>query len=108
MSDQAVQVVILGGVGHGLDVLVVLDAVLLAQLVDLLEVLDAVGGGTGEVAEVVGLDGGLLHVGLLLLGLGQLVGLQPQIQHIAAELGDRKSTRLNSSHAELSRMPSSA
>ena len=86
-SDQAVQIIGLGGIGHGLDVLVVLDAVLLAQLIHSLQILFAIGSRAAEVAEVVGLDGGLLHVSLLLLGLGQLIGLQPQIQHIAAELG---------------------
>ena len=31
-----------------------------------------------------------------------------QVNEFAIFMGDRKSTRLNSSHAELSRMPSSA
>ena len=36
------------------------------------------------------------------------VNLQVQRGHIHALIGDRKSTRLNSSHVKRSRMPSSA
>ena len=38
----------------------------------------------------------------------KLAGIQCTQTEIAAWLGDRKSTRLNSSHSSVSRMPSSA
>ena len=53
-------------------------------------------------ALVVGLDPGFLAI----VGLSLRVTLTAVL--IAALVGDRKSTRLNSSHALLSRMPSSA
>ena len=34
--------------------------------------------------------------------------LRDAVEHVIADLKDRKSTRLNSSHSTLSRMPSSA
>ena len=45
------------------------------------------------------------YMSLLAAGLGMMGGTSP---YAAANIGDRKSTRLNSSHIPLSRMPSSA
>ena len=39
---------------------------------------------------------------------GELSPAMLQVKHICRAMGDRKSTRLNSSHRSLSRMPSSA
>ena len=73
---------------------------------------------------ITGFFGGALHPyfvpahAMALLSLGFLIGRQPKGQHVALAifaialiagfLADRKSTRLNSSHIQKSRMPSSA
>ena len=51
-----------------------------------------------------------ITLGLSLLVLSPVEGrrLDPASWELRAEEGDRKSTRLNSSHIPLSRMPSSA
>ena len=52
----------------------------------------------------------LLYAGLALTGwfIADRLIFQPQQPNYARLPGDRKSTRLNSSHEDLSRMPSSA
>ena len=59
----------------------------------------------GKVAAVLG----VVLAELLLQGLGRLLGMvKGQVREDVMADVDRKSTRLNSSHGKLSRMPSSA
>ena len=51
------------------------------------------------------LDG---HVGLFKVGLELFIAQGPEIFKAIRNFTDRKSTRLNSSHTDISRMPSSA
>ena len=46
--------------------------------------------------------------GIVSAGVGTLTGADPERIGAVLEQRDRKSTRLNSSHAKTSRMPSSA
>ena len=51
----------------------------------------------------------LCSIGLLLAGCGQVITLTPTpTPEPTPTVADRKSTRLNSSHTDISRMPSSA
>ena len=72
---------------------------------------------SGRIAVVTGGSGGLgLETAAILAGRGATVVLacrdlakaERAAEQVRARAGDRKSTRLNSSHCALSRMPSSA
>ena len=61
-----------------------------------------------EVLSMTAADGRILHVNTRMLPVREASGAIREVAIVCSDLTDRKSTRLNSSHSSVSRMPSSA